>query len=72
MTDLSQQLPFPGPPGCRGGGRRALPGTLAQFWLVTLWSNYFRPATSVGDRGGSVIDFPIKVQFVASEEPSWQ
>lgn len=33
---LPSQRPFPGPPGCRVGGRRALLGTLAQFWLVIL------------------------------------
>lgn len=65
--DLSGQLAFLSPPRCRAGGRQALLETLAQFRPVALWSNYFRPATSVGDQGGSVIDFPIKAQFVVSE-----
>lgn len=54
-------------PRCWAGGRQALPGALAQFQPVALRSNYFKAATSVGDRGGSVIDFPIKAQFVVSE-----
>lgn len=74
MTGGSLQaasLPAPSPPvptETQGwGDRQALPGTQAQFRPAALWSNYFRPATSVEDQGGNAIDFSIKTQFVVSE-----
>lgn len=57
-------------PGDAGVGVDA-PRILVQFWLIALRSNYLRPATSVEDDRGRIIDFPIKVQFVV-RGPSWQ
>lgn len=66
-VSLFWQLPIPGPPGMQGRGQAGAPGSTGPVWPVALRRNYFRPATSVQDRGDSIIDFPIKVQFIVSK-----